>query len=108
MSREYVDRTSAVNAMHILDHDTTRTRVQLKSIVKVAANIESENDEEARKRTANFVAEYVSDSLGGYRRKPSHYFGKVAHSIHSWVPCVCCGALPFRFSSLLISSLRVH
>lgn len=84
-------------------NETNRTGVQLKSIVKVAANIESENDEEARKRTASFVAEYVSDSLGGYRRKPSHYFGRVAHSINSWVPCICCGALPFRFSSLLFA-----
>ena len=66
--------------------------MQLKSIVHVAMKIECETDKGAREVAAKFVAEYISDSLGGYRRKPRHILGQMAFKVGRWVPCVCFGA----------------
>lgn len=80
--------------------------MQLKSIVHVAMKIECEIDKEERKNAAKFVAEYISDSLGGYRRKPRHFLGQMAHKVSSWVPCVCFGA-PYKLYSPLAVAVAV-
>ena len=56
----------------------------------VAATLESETDPESNRMAACFVAEYISEALGGFRKNGGN--NKIVHFVHSVanvLPCFC-------------------